>query len=321
MKKTLSNLDRGIVKQIAVNIAMIGGIILALAIIAHFVMQLSTRHRARSIVPNFTGITITQAKSIAQEVGVEIHINDSLYVPIYEGGTVLDQLPQGGVEVKPGRTIYVTINSFSQKEVQIPYVAERSLRQAKNMLEIAGLEIEEIVYEPDIATNYVLRASWNGKEITKDSRINAKMGSGITLTVGVESEAQQIIMPTIIGLSLKEAKSSIWGAGLNVGRVTYDENVELGDLAKYIVYRQSLVNEQYTTLGAKVDIGLTMDEKRVTKAVKESEELAKQIIKERAIQDSINRVSELNSLENTEPLEESLEDYESSDSDNNDDFF
>ncbi len=321
MKKTLSNIDRGLVRQVGVNIAMIGGIILALAIMAHFVMQFSTRHRARSIVPNFTGITITQAKSIAQEAGVAIHINDSLYVPIYEGGTVLDQLPQGGVEVKPGRTIYVTINSFSQKEVQIPYVAERSLRQAKNMLEIAGLEIEEIVYEPDIATNYVLRASWNGREITKDSRINAKMGSGITLTVGVESQAQRIMMPAIIGLSLKEAKSSIWGAGLNVGRIAYDEAVELGDLDKFIVFKQSIANEQYTTLGTKINVDLTMDNKRVVKAVKEAEKLAKQIISQRAIQDSISRANELNSLQNKEPLEEPIGDYESSDSDNNDDFF
>ena len=69
---------------------------------------------------------------------------------------VLDQLPEKGVEVKPGRTIYVTINSFSQKRVPVPYVAGRSLRQAKNMLEIAGLEIAELVYRPDMATNYVL---------------------------------------------------------------------------------------------------------------------------------------------------------------------
>lgn len=57
-----------------------------------------------------------------------------IVVPAYEGGIVLDQLPEGGVEVKPGRTVYITINSFRQKMVPVPYVAGRSLRQAKNML-------------------------------------------------------------------------------------------------------------------------------------------------------------------------------------------
>ena len=147
------------------------------------------------------------------------------------------------------------------------------------------------------------------------------MGSGITLTVGVESQAQRIMMPAIIGLSLKEAKSSIWGAGLNVGRIAYDEAVELGDLDKFIVFKQSIANEQYTTLGTKINVDLTMDNKRVVKAVKEAEKLAKQIISQRAIQDSISRANELNSLQNKEPLEEPIGDYESSDSDNNDDFF
>lgn len=292
-----------------------------MAITAHFVMQLGTRHSARSVVPNFTGITITQAESIAQGAGLKIHINDSLYVPIYEGGTVLDQLPQGGVEVKPGRTIYVTINSFSQKEVQIPYVAERSLRQAKNMLEIAGLEIEEIIYQPDIATNYVLQVTWKGKEITKHSKINAKMGSGVTLIVGAETDANKIIMPTIIGMNLKEAKSNIWGSGLNVGRITYDNGIEIEDMANSIVYRQSPINEQYTVLGTKVDINLTIDNKKVTTALKEAGNVAIQIIRERVIQDSISRVDQLDSLNKIQSIVEPTDSSESYDNNNNDDFF
>ena len=52
----------------------------------------------------------------------------------------------------------------------MPYVAGRSLRQAKNMLEVAGLGIEQIVYRPDLATNYVLEEYADGKRISEKPR-------------------------------------------------------------------------------------------------------------------------------------------------------
>ena len=91
---------------------------------------------------------------------------------------MLDQLPHEGTQVKGGRTVYVTINSFSQKKVEVPYVAGRSLRQAKNMLEIAGLEIDRLVYQPDMATNYVLEQRVDGRPIEAGTKRQIEMGSG-----------------------------------------------------------------------------------------------------------------------------------------------
>lgn len=128
------------------NLFLICAIIAALAVTAHIAMQIGTRHGHRRTVPDFSGMPLREAQRTARKHDLRLQINDSLFVPTYEGGIVLDQLPAGGVEVKPGRTVYITINSFRQKMVPVPYVADRSLRQAKNMLEIAGLEISELIY-------------------------------------------------------------------------------------------------------------------------------------------------------------------------------
>ena len=162
------------------NLALIAAIILAMAVAAHILMQLGTRHGARRTVPDLSGVQLDQAQRIARKHDLQLHINDSLFVPAYEGGIVLDQLPEGGVEVKPGRTVYITINSFRQKMVPVPYVAGRSLRQAKNMLEIAGLEIAELVYRADMATNYVLDEYCDGRPVAATSKIEAELGSGGT---------------------------------------------------------------------------------------------------------------------------------------------
>lgn len=213
--------------KLAYNLVLIAAIILAMAVTAHFVMQVGTRHGARRIVPDFSGVKLDDAQRTARKYDLELHINDSLFVPAYEGGIVLDQLPEGGVEVKPGRTVYITINSFRQKMVPVPYVAGRSLRQAKNMLEIAGLEIGELIYRADMATNYVLEEYCEGRPVTQNSRIQAEMGSGVTLYVGVEGGFGSTVVPRLVGFPLKEAKGRLWELGLNVGKIDFDEGINL----------------------------------------------------------------------------------------------
>ncbi|MBQ5619881.1 MAG: PASTA domain-containing protein, partial [Alistipes sp.] len=267
--------------RLAWNLFLIAVILLALALSAHILMQIATRHGARRTVPDFSGITLHDAERLAAKHDLELHINDSLFVPAYEGGIILDQLPEQGVEVKPGRTVYVTINSFRQKMVPVPYVAGRSLRQAKNMLEIAGLEIKELVYRPDIATNYVLEQYLDRQQISAESLIEAEMGSGITLYVGVDEGDNLTFVPQVVGLALRDAKSRLWESGLNVGKVIYEEGINLLNQKDARVYAQSNPAEQARSLGAAVDLMLTLDLERVKKERNEAEKLAREAAEER----------------------------------------
>ena len=257
-------------------------------------MSLITRHGTHRTVPDFMGVKIADAERIADDERLDIIINDSLFVPAYEGGVVLDQLPKGGVEVKAGRKVYVTINSFREKMVAVPYVAGRSLRQAKNMLEVAGLGIEKLIYEEDIATNYVLAEIVEGKEMSKESKVEIEMGSGVVLKVGVEPDRNTTIVPKAIGQSLQTAKSRLWEQGLNVGKVNFDEGVNLLNQKDARVYRQSLNHNATTTLGATVDLWLTLDTKAVEKNSQASDKQARELEEERlkleeALRDSLEQ--------------------------------
>lgn len=313
--KTLWQRLRG--NRLAWNLFLIVVIMLALAISAHLLMQLATRHGARCTVPDFSGIALDDAEQLAKKHDLELHINDSLFVPAYEGGIILDQLPKGGVEVKPGRTVYITINSFRQKMVPVPYVASRSLRQAKNMLEIAGLEIKELIYRPDMATNYVLEEFYERQQILADSHIEAEMGSGITLYVGVEPSENNTFVPQVVGLSLHDAKGRLWESGLNVGKVIYEEGINLLNQKQARVYAQSNPAEQGLALGTPIDLMLTLDLDRVKKVRAEAEKLAREAAEERLrleqeMADSLARVA----LEGATPSEE-----QASEEATEDDFF
>ena len=183
--------------------------------------------------------------------------------------------------MKPGRTVYITINSFRQKMVPVPYVAGRSLRQAKNMLEIAGLEIAELVYRADMATNYVLEEYCEGKPVTPTTRMEAEMGSGVTLYVGVEEGYGTTIVPRLVGLPLAQAKGRLWELGLNVGRVDFDEGVNLLNQKDTRVYIQTPGAERSAALGSKVDLRLTLDEKKLARYRAEAEKQAAVAAEER----------------------------------------
>jgi beta-lactam-binding protein with PASTA domain len=258
-------------------------------------MSLITRHGTHRTVPDFMGVKIADAERIADDERLEIIINDSLFVPAYEGGVVLDQLPKGGVEVKAGRKVYVTINSFREKMVAVPYVAGRSLRQAKNMLEVAGLGIEKLIYEEDIATNYVLAVEVEGRALQPESKVEIEMGEGVTLRVGVEQEKNSTIVPKAIGQSLATAKSRLWEQGLNIGQVNFDEGINLLNQKDARVYRQSLEHNSGAQLGDAVSLWLTLDDKKVESSSAASDKRATELEEERleaeqALRDSLEMV-------------------------------
>lgn len=254
-------------KRIFTNVALIATVILIIAIASHILLRVGTRHGARRTVPEFKGISLSEAQLVAADNDLAIFINDSMYVPAYPGGTVLDQLPASGVEVKPGRTVYVVINAFGDRMITVPYVAGRSLRQAKNMLDVAGLEIAKITYVSDMATNYVLSQSYKGQSIVQGSTLEAPVGAGVELKVGVSREENPYArVPNVVGLSLREAKSRIWESGLNVGRINIDEGVNLLKHKNAKVYIQGAAANSTAQWGASMSITVTLDESKIKNA-------------------------------------------------------
>ena len=262
MKRGKSNaswFDRLRSNPILWNLTLIAIVLIALIVLSYIALAVGTRHGMRRRVPDFTGLTLKDAQYYASQKGLKIIVNDSLYVPAYPGGIVLEQLPKGGVDVKEGRKIYLTINSFAQKKLPMPYVAGRSLRQAKNMLEGSGFGIERLEYVEDMATNYVLGQYLGGVEITAESNIKIEKGTGVVLKVGVSPTQNSTTVPRLIGRKLFDAKSKLCEQGLNVGDVTYDEGITLLNQDDARVCRQSVLQSSELTLGTKVSMHLTLD--------------------------------------------------------------
>jgi beta-lactam-binding protein with PASTA domain len=188
---------------------------------------------------------------------LNIVVNDYVYEPGIPRGAVLDQIPREGMIVKPGRKIYVTINSLDQRMVEVPYVVGLSLRDAKSKLEIAGFTIESLQYVQDIATDRVIAEFVNDEKVSHKVPFKAREGSGVVLKVGVAPSEREVVVPNVVGLSLYDAKSKIWSTGLNVGKITFDDCTTRQEQKETKVYSQSIEPGTVVGRGTYVKLSLT----------------------------------------------------------------
>jgi len=268
------------------NIILAVCAVIVLVFVTNILLGYFTRHGSYRLVPDFKGMTVAQVAKAARHASVQAQVADSLYIPAYEPGTVLDQTPNPGTRVKSGRRIFLTVNSSHRTKVQVPYVTGFSLRQAKNNLEVAGLEIDKLVYREDMAANYVLEERLGGTVITPETKLEVEVGSGVTLVVGLAGDNAQAV-PRVVGFSLKEAKSRVWEVGLNVGKVEMDNDITLLNLPQAKVFAQSPDFPQRVAYGSQVNIKLSLDQAKIDKGIDQSDNKARKVIQDEDQVDSL----------------------------------
>lgn len=259
-------------------------IVLALSAIIVFVylvnvaLNVFTRHNQKLSVPDLQGQTVDEVQGLIVEADLQLIIIDSLFIPGLAPGTIIDQSPQPASFVKSGRKIFLTINSISPRSEVVPYVTGFSLRQAKNTLESKGFEIERLNYRRDMATNNVIGESYKGREIVRGSTLKATLGDGITLIVGRSANAPLPIVPKVVGLTLREAKSRLWEIGLNVKEVHRDATTQGLNTGDIKVYKQSPNQQSRLDYGSNVTIYISNDSKRVSQGSSRTDKEMRQAI-------------------------------------------
>lgn len=190
--------------------------ILALCMV---LLNVFTEHGKMYQVPDFKGLSLSDAEALAEKSGVVIVVNDEIYQPQSTPGSVLEQTPLAGQSVKEGRKVFVIINANSAKMVSAPEVIGLSFKQARAIIDGRGFVLDRIEYVQDAAYNNVLDLICNGKSVHKGDKIPE--GSALRLVLGIQDVEEQTMVPDVIGKRYQQARNLIFEAGLNV-RVTKD---------------------------------------------------------------------------------------------------
>ncbi len=209
--------------------------IVGLFLLTVFFIQKYTAHGQTITVPDLTGKSIPEVMQILKNKNMQYQIVDSSYSDKLLPLSVIDQNPKANRKVKDERTIYLTINAKHPPKVKMPDLKDVSLKQAGMILNNYGLKVGRLIYKPDLAQNAVLDQQINGVSIKFGDWVSK--GSSIDLVLGDGLGLSDIEVPTLVGLTLMEAKFVLDGVGLNLGVITADNTVRSDSLSAYI-YKQ-----------------------------------------------------------------------------------
>ena len=245
--------DRWIVKNLAAAAVYVAALLVVIAV----GLNLITRHGKTVTAPDFTNLTVPEARKLATDGQVQVKVVDSVFVRRLAGGVVYRQQPKAGAKVKKGRSIFLTINSVVPRKVVMPNLYGYSVSEARAELQNRGLDLGKLTYVKDIATNTVLAQSCEGREVKAGALVVS--GSNIDLKVGVSDEQNSTTVPRLIGMKYVRAVDALHDRYLNVGRVRFDEDIRTyADSMNAVVYKQDALGEK-KPLGTTVGLRLTLD--------------------------------------------------------------
>lgn len=141
-----------------------------------------TLHGEYREVPQVKGVSYGAAEQMLRGENFGVEVIDSVFESGYGPGTVVEQTPHAGSNVKPGRTVYLTIAAFSPKMVTVPDFYNVSSRQGQSMFEALGLRSVRVIEVPSEYKGLVLGVKYNGVELSPGARI--PVSASVTIEVG-----------------------------------------------------------------------------------------------------------------------------------------
>lgn len=168
--------------RLIINLAVMCAAGLLIIYLSTFWLDYWTHHGDYITVPDVKGMVYESAQASLDDEGFDVVLQDSVYENGKKPGEVVDQNPSAGSNVKPGRTVYLTINAFSPRTVKVPQLTDISVRQATTTLQGLGITNITIRKVPSEYQDLVLSASCNGKRLLPGMRI--AVASEVVLEIG-----------------------------------------------------------------------------------------------------------------------------------------
>ncbi len=215
---------------------LLAAIILFITIIAVFLQLLVwiTNHGRYLTVPSVIGQPTNKAISFLESKGFEVIIQDSVFVDTAQKGIVLKQLPDPNSTVKINRTVLLTVNRMTLPMIDMPALEGKTLSFALEILKRSHLVLGDTSYKADFMKGSVLEQSYKGNRITSGAKI--PWGSPIDLVIGSGLTDERIVVPSLIGLTVAEAKMVLDENGIYLGAIVPDPGVS--DTLAAFIYRQ-----------------------------------------------------------------------------------
>lgn len=238
-------------KDFRKTLAIALGTVLIVFLLAFFSLSIYTRHGSGIPVPQLKGMPVEKALAILKEQGFEFKI-DSVYVLDQPPGSVVEQDPDAGTSVKVNRTIYLTVITRRAPNIEFPNLEPFTYKEAVAVLSNYGLKVGDTTYKPDIARDRILETRFAGQLIKTGTKI--PQGSKIDLVLGNGQGASEVTIPDVVNKDFDEAKFAILGAGLTLGKITYNGAISDSTSLKVIAQSPTKADSSKVSIGTRINL-------------------------------------------------------------------
>lgn len=205
--------------------------ILAFILLETVIMPFYVRNNKNKEMIDVTSIDVKSAKIMLRTSGFKATVTDTIYTSSVAPNIVLDQHPKPGAIVKKKRTVRLKI-SQTEKLVKVPYIIGQSERSAELLLRKIGLKIGAIskdysmIYPEGVIIEQI-----------PDSAQTLPKGYNVRIVISQGRSPNDILVPSLFGLSKEAAEHELHKTGLKIGKIHYKQNE---DLIPYTVIDQSI---------------------------------------------------------------------------------
>lgn len=201
-------------------------------VIDDVIMPDYTRQEAAVNVPDVRHQSYDDAARILHAANLEVEQVAERFNPRLPRDVVIEQSPQPSTTVKPGRRIFLTVNSGETPMVIVPPVQDLSLREAQNRLKAVGLHVEDMLADtiPSPYPNTITR-----QQPTPGDSI--PQGGGVRLWYSTGLGQSLVTVPDLTGLPVRKASDTLLALKLRPVAVGVSEDQAEADQQE--VVRQS----------------------------------------------------------------------------------
>ena len=224
-----------------------------------FWMHSTTQHGKFVQVPDIRLMTLDKAIRVIDSVGLTFEVIDSMnYVPGVEKGAVVELFPEAFAKVKLGRKLLLSTNPNELPKFPLPNFKDEFVGYVTSKFNQKGMIIDELIMVPDVSHDLVLKVVDQEGNIAEEQELYTT-GSHFTLYVSSGRGNVKAYIPDLVGKTMKEAKQLLMTYNLNVGAMTYGEQVS--DSTKVIIEQQypRYGADVQVPVGSSIDLWLTND--------------------------------------------------------------
>jgi len=169
-------------------------------------------HGHEVTIPDFAGMTVTEASQAALQTGVDLNIENKFYSTTVPAGRVLSQAPAAGSSVRHGWQVRVT-ESLGPQQVTIPDVVGDPVQEASMEIRKMQLDLGTLAHIGAPGDPEMTLAQTPPPNAGVDQpRVNLLLSSAVNASTA-------FVMPSFVGMSFGAANRAAIGLGLRVAMI------------------------------------------------------------------------------------------------------